>query len=287
MSVIRVFYENNVANKLIVSAIKPFANLPDEQKHSFDNLFDLSFSEITSTHVDATDIYLISTTAYSKELLDNKLPKFAPYNLYLVIKDSDIVETHEVFYKVLNWYIFWSGLKSFFETKTLNNDLLTDIFNGTCSIPTLTQRRLMCYFTSVTDLPTESFLKIFDENIQSLIVRGKTMLDNKRQDLIRALKNSRSNIITASFENNEPISLRCTWFAGNDPELVWRTFDKTNSECIALMEFNLKDNLISIKLYCKNTNVDTIINKTPLHSVAKSGCISHYTIKLNDLSNVF
>jgi hypothetical protein len=257
-------------NKLIVSLVKPFSNLEEENISSYDKFENLDIIKI----IDSTpndEILIISSSFIDPSILDIKIPQETPIKVTFIIRDADEIETDN--YTVLNWYIYWTNMLNSLHDEDIDREIVDYVYNYFHKIPSVNERRVVEYLASLLSVSQQRFVDILkNETLSMIMTRGKNFLEQKSQEIIRDKNNSTTKIIK---------DIRCSLCISNYLESAFQILDKTNVDAVLLFEINLRKYSVDVTIVPRD-------NKIPFSHLIKykSGFIGSFRITFQEFVDI-
>lgn len=238
-----LYYENSLLNKLIISLAKPFSNLESEYICSYDKFEDIDIRKIIES-IPNDDLVFLSSSFIETLVLESKIPEETPLKITFIIRDAEEIETDT--YSILNWYIYWTNMQNNLHDEEIDKELIDTVYSYFYKLPSLTERRIVEYLTSLLQLPNKRFVEILkNETISMIMTRGKTYLEQKNREIEKDKNNSTTKIIK---------EIRCSLCISNYLETAFQILDKTNVEAVLLFDINLRTASVDIVVVPRDSN---------------------------------
>lgn len=265
-----LYYENSILNKFIVCLVKPFSTLEDEYVTAFDKFEDLDFVKIINS-LPNEELVFISASFIDPSVLKSKIPPSSPLHITFVIRDAEEEETDD--YTVLNWYIYWTNMLNNLQEEDIERELIDNVYNYFYKTPSVTERRIVEYLTSLISLPQQRFVDVLRNETMSMIVtRGKNYIEQKTREINREKNNATTKVIK---------DVRCSLCISNYLETAFQILDKSNVEAVLLFEINLKSKSVDVCMVPRES-------KVPFTHLVKyrNGFISSFRISFQEFIDI-
>lgn len=264
-----VYFENTILNKLIVALVSPFSCLENERLNSYEKFEDLDINKLIN-EVSHEELVILSSTYIPIDIINDKLSqwKSVPLTITFIIKDAEELATDN--YSILNWYMYWTNMLNTLNDHEIDREIIDSVYQYFHKFPTLNQRRIVEYLTSLIPLPNTRFIEILkNETLSMIMIRGKNFIEQKTPEITRDRKNSTTKIIK---------DIRCTLCISSYVETAYQILDKGNSEAVLLFEINLKTSDVDVIIVTKD------VNKIPFSHLVKykNGILSSFRISFKE-----
>ena len=173
----KIFYENTVNNKIILSFHSKFRSISEDCIYPFTTLESILTLDLKKS---TDEIYILLQTYIDKDQLDNY---FNGYNdIYIITRFNS--ETRNEEYTLLSFKSFWIDAITFASTVMQMNKPLADELYDCITYPTLKNRYIYEYCNSLLKLPRIEFQKnILDLDIQLAYNRGNKIIKEKQDEI--------------------------------------------------------------------------------------------------------